>query len=549
MIRHHFLACLILLASLGTAAAAEPKPNLPGVQADGFAFATVNVAQLWDSDILKPAKAGLMKLGSQFDGDIEKDTGFKLEAISRITLYWPEPIDPKKSLRPFSIVTARKPFERAQQAKAMKAISSEEALKEFGKEIEGVTGKNVYFQARNAVIFIDDTTYIVSPDLPRGSEATIALLKVLAGTTPAVTKGPLADGIAAIEKHTALVAADFAPLRNYFDNRELFPEMKPFSTLIQAERGLITFDFGTTISASAKLTFFDVETAKKAEPQSAALANYATELLKDFRKLPGGDEETKAIVVPIIDFALAAFDKPKIARDGKTLDVTLSREIDAPVKKAIGAFPTWAAVASERMKTMNNLKQLGIAMHNYHDAIGHFPQDIVDQNGKPILSWRVQLLPYVEQAPLANQIDRTKPWNDPANKKFLEEMPEVFQIVGRATNAKGQTYFQSLTAPKLLNEGNPLLVPGHQQKIERITDGSSNTLMIVEGEIAVNWMEPGDITYDPKKMPKLGNPKTGKMAAGFADGSVRWFDLKKLGEKKLHALITVDSGEVVTIDE
>lgn len=129
------------------------------------------------------------------------------------------------------------------------------------------------------------------------------------------------------------------------------------------------------------------------------------------------------------------------------------------------------------------------------------------------------------------------------SKKIAEQLPDVFRHFGRDTKDKGSTYFQCFTAPKALDSRNPFLVPGRKLGFNGITDGLSNTLMIVEGETAVNWLKPGDIAYDPKKPPNVGDPKTGKFAAAMGDGSVRWFNAKKIGDEKLHALITVDGGE------
>lgn len=122
-------------------------------------------------------------------------------------------------------------------------------------------------------------------------------------------------------------------------------------------------------------------------------------------------------------------------------------------------------------------------------------------------------------------------------------------MYGREPNEKGFTYFQSFTAPTPLDTGSPFLVPGRKIGFQNITDGTSNTFMVVEGEEAVNWLKPGDLPYSPTKLPKLGNPKTGKLLAGMGDASVRWLDAKKLGEPTLHGLITIDGGEVVSFDE
>ncbi len=128
-------------------------------------------------------------------------------------------------------------------------------------------------------------------------------------------------------------------------------------------------------------------------------------------------------------------------------------------------------------------------------------------------------------------------------------MPATFGFPSREEPKKGFTYFQTFTAPKELESGNPFMVPGQKRTFAKIADGTSNTLMVVDGETAVNWLKPGDLPYDPKKLPKIGDPNTGKFLAAMGDGSVRWFELKKLGDKKLHALITIDGGETIDLEK
>ena len=88
---------------------------------------------------------------------------------------------------------------------------------------------------------------------------------------------------------------------------------------------------------------------------------------------------------------------------------------------------------AERARSMNNLRQLMLALHNYHDAHGHFPTDIRDKDGKPLLSWRVHILPYIEQENLYRQFKLDEPWDSEHNKKLVKSMPKVFAVRGRPT--------------------------------------------------------------------------------------------------------------------
>src|SRR5688572_9177285 len=76
-------------------------------------------------------------------------------------------------------------------------------------------------------------------------------------------------------------------------------------------------------------------------------------------------------------------------------------------------------LAAARQQSSNNLKQLALALHNYHDTIGKMPQDIVDKDGKPLLSWRVHLLPYMEEDHIYKQFKLDEPWDSTTNKALL----------------------------------------------------------------------------------------------------------------------------------
>src|SRR5207244_1324327 len=83
--------------------------------------------------------------------------------------------------------------------------------------------------------------------------------------------------------------------------------------------------------------------------------------------------------------------------------------------------------ATDRSRSQNNLKQVGIAAHAMHDAVEHFPRSSFDPTGRPLHSWQTHLLPYAEQHPLYQQIDLTKPWTHPANTAPLGTSISIFQ--------------------------------------------------------------------------------------------------------------------------
>ncbi|MBC7820403.1 MAG: DUF1559 domain-containing protein, partial [Planctomycetaceae bacterium] len=131
-----------------------------------------------------------------------------------------------------------------------------------------------------------------------------------------------------------------------------------------------------------------------------------------------------------------------------------------PAAVAIGAALLLPAVqqareAARRAQSKNNLKQIAIAMHNYHDVTKAFPPAAnVDAKGKKLLSWRVHILPYVDQAPLYKQFHLDEPWDSEHNKQFIKQIPPVYVQPTHADLAKdGKTVYLVPTGEGTAFEG------------------------------------------------------------------------------------------------
>jgi hypothetical protein len=200
--------------------------------------------------------------------------------------------------------------------------------------------------------------------------------------------------------------------------------------------------------------------------------------------------------------------------------------------------------ASVRAQGQNNLKQIVLAMHNYNDAFqGKLPAHaIYAKDGRtPLLSWRVAILPYVEQDNLYRQFKLDEPWDSEHNKKLIPLMPKVYLAPNAPpTREPGMTYYQVF-----VGGGAPWERSSKQPSIPRtFVDGTSNTIMVAEAGEPVIWTKPDDLAYDPQKpLPKLGNiwNRLGFMVA-MADGSVRLV-APTVTEKTLRAAITAAGQE------
>ncbi len=178
-----------------------------------------------------------------------------------------------------------------------------------------------------------------------------------------------------------------------------------------------------------------------------------------------------------------------------------------------------AREAARRSQAVNNLKQLGLAMHNYHDVYRRFPaRAIFDSEGRPLLSWRVQILPFIEERDLYEQFHLDEPWDSEHNKALIPQMPNVYKNPS-ATSEPGLAHYVALVGPGTLFESQ------EARSFRHILDGSSNSIMLVEvnPDRAVIWTKPEDLPFDPEApLDGLGNAHPRGFNVLFCDGSVRF---------------------------
>ncbi|MBN9119139.1 MAG: DUF1559 domain-containing protein [Planctomycetes bacterium] len=200
-------------------------------------------------------------------------------------------------------------------------------------------------------------------------------------------------------------------------------------------------------------------------------------------------------------------------------------------------------VSAARMKDSNNLKQLALAMHNYHDANQVFPpQDGKMGTFKGGLSWRVHLLPYIGEDALYRQFKLDEPWDSPNNKKLIDRMPVTFASP-LVTDLPGQTRY------KVFSGTEAVIYPGSRTTMTAIADGTSNTILIVGGGKPVIWTKPDDIEFTGTAAPSvLALPGQTGCNVALCDGSVRWVEPARLTPDKLKAAITRAGGEVLGLD-
>lgn len=203
---------------------------------------------------------------------------------------------------------------------------------------------------------------------------------------------------------------------------------------------------------------------------------------------------------------------------------------------------------SRRSQCSNHLKQIGLALQNYHDVFGSFPPAyIADANGKPMHSWRVLILPFMEHKNLYDSYNFNEPWNGPKNSKLAGNVPWCFVCPACSTEqSRTETNYVAVVGPQTMWPGE------RATRFSDLADGSSNTLMVVEVHgSGIHWMEPRDLHV--VQMPLAVNPTRGQgissphkecALAVFADGHTAPL-VNTIPPQTLEALLTIAGGETI----
>ena len=183
-----------------------------------------------------------------------------------------------------------------------------------------------------------------------------------------------------------------------------------------------------------------------------------------------------------------------------------------------------AREAARRASCINNMKQLGLGMHMFHSTNKRFPgyDDPAHPDWKPC-SWRVQLLPYLGQDFVYEQYDRAQPWDSPTNVVLENMISQSYRCPSSADNQGTDTDYLTLVGP------NGVFMEKGSTSIRDITDGTSNTIMIVESNNSgIHWMEPRDLAVKDARIVSVDSLGQGMKShhpgvvnIGLCDGSVR----------------------------
>ena len=541
-------------AATAVVAEAEPGADLALVPADAAGFVHVRLADLWKNEMFAGLRKTWERAGEKAIATLDQQFVPAPSSLDRATVFV---LFDEQSKEPhvFGVLAFSKPF--------APALLVGSYLPKAEKKTLG-----------NRTIWLDADKGI-EVSFPDNRHVLIGQAGTLAGyfARKPVKNGPMSAALKLAATRPVVAAANIAALPIPPGALDNIPEnVRP---ILKAEQLMIALDLGENAKVEVRASYKDAAAAGDAEKALRALIDLGrTEIAKQKKELEDKlyDPKHKS-PRPVEDFpeafgsvfALGALGRlddlladPKlIGREGNDLafSATMPRELVGfgGGTAAIGIGLLLPAVqkvreAASRSASSNNLKQIGLAIHNYESANGHLPTDILDKNGKAILSWRVAILPYIEQDNLYRGMKLDEPWDSENNKLFSKMKVKTFMSPSATILEDKDGY--AITSYLGVKGPGAAFETGKKLKFVDFTDGTSNTVMVVETTDAVAWAKPDDYPFDPKKpLPKLGSPGRPDFCQMLlCDGSVRGVSIKGVSEKTLRAAFTRAGGEVLGKD-
>jgi len=500
--------------------------DLAKVPSDGLLVVSGRLQELWASDFLRSVRDKMkaeLKEGTQA---FEQLFRLQLDQVERFTIVLLD--EPRAQQQPLMFVRTTKPYEL-------------DKLLAVGKKAEAkkYKGETLYVADKSTAAFfpLDKQTLVYS----ESADALQALIDHEQPKTP----GPLAGALRlAAGKHSLVFGVNVKMVNDTIGGM-LPGEVEPFRPLLEASAATLTADIGAQTRVTSTLHFTDEKAAKAAvKPSEEGLTMLRGGLERGIEFLQS-DKEAAEMIKLLRQFE-GALKAAQIEQKGETLTASVHTKLDlAPAGVALLEAVQKVRSSASRQVSSNNLRQIAIAMHAYHDTNrGLPPQASYDKNGKPLLSWRVLILPYIEQQNLYMQFHLDEPWDSEHNKKLLDKMPKIYASPhDESTSKEHTTYYQGFVGKGAFFEGKQGL------RFSDFTDGTSNTIMIVEAAKAVPWSKPEDIPFDPaKELPNLIRNGANGFQAALCDGSVRLISAK-IKPETLKNLIIRNDGNVIDFND
>lgn len=359
-----------------------------------------------------------------------------------------------------------------------------------------------------------------------------AVLERIDAGSPALRPGFAAAFKAAGDAPVQIVIATSADQRRVL--AEMLPQL-PDELGGGSGRAIATIDWLAVGMELPPTVSLDITIQSQSEEAARSLKSTLTSLLVSLSTMDSVRE-----AIPKIK-ELTSVVVPKV--EGSRLKLRISKD-DGNLKPFLAAVSAPVGTAQDRASQVlctNNMKQLALAMHIYHDRHKRFPPAASESDdGEKLLSWRVHLLPYLEQAALYEKFHLDEPWDSDHNKKLIAEMPKVFACPSLELG-EGKTSYLAPTGEHGLLKGT------ERVRIRDIRDGTSNTIMIVDAaaDSAVIWTKPDDLEVDPDDLlAGIAGHHEKAFHTAFCDGSVRRIPID-ISPKTLRLLFDPDDGNPI----
>lgn len=535
------VTCLTTVAS--PVRAADPPKELLLVPTDSTMFVHVNVAALYDGLLADSLKGLSAEDAKAVTDNLARAFGFDPAVVSTYTYAMPSLDGPDASLSAVSVITFRKPIDaKAKLAEMKKAKGKGGEVTEKG-DVLTVTTPHPYDPKKQLTLITDlsDPQRLVTVT-GVGAEP----------VKPTDGKGVHSDVFAKHDGAVLLAGVNVGILPDELKKGDLPPDLAPFKSILLAERaGLVGTLAKDKLTLSLSVVSKDKENAADVSKAFEAGRKLIAGMLADVRKAATSEADTPKELGAMYDALEAAVKDGTVTTEGGTATAT------ATIRPAdlVGPMTAQVRLAMWRMMVANQFKQLGIAMHSHHDAFGSLPPAYyTDKKGKKLHSWRVAILPYIEEDALYKKFKLDEPWDSEHNLKVVKEnpMPKVFALPGTTNLDDKKTHFQVFAGKDTAFDGvafDDWKGLGKGVRLTHMTDGTSNTLLVVTAATAVPWTRPDDIPFDPKQdLKEKLLSKFGATQVCMADGSVRALKLT-VSEKALKAAITRAGGEVDSLDD
>ena len=506
---------IFLLACLAALPACRKKsPEGGGVEAGGatpaavstehLLFAHLKAKDVRDGAVFKEIQKAIEKTGAAdwniVEEEASKGFGFKPTEVDSVTVCVAEVPD-RGEPKLVMIVTTSKPVDKGRA---------------FGSKLDAKPDARGFYTSRGLsmlVHFPDDKTFVaIHPDLAD---------KYLGGYAKDHAGWPFTEELSkAAAGHTLFAVVNMTKLPDGIFNQR---ELKDFAPLAKAKSAVVVADLkDKELSVAVRGEFPDAASAGQAKDAIQRGIGTATDEIEKFMQA-GRDLN---VVMPAVKEAHRALKEAKVEASGSEVTLQGNYRADFDVGAVVVEGLKQVRLAATKSQSQNNLKQMVLGLHNCAGVNGDrilfrgTDKDgriVMNLEGKPLLSWRVALLPFIEQDELYKQFKLDEPWDSPNNKRLIEKMPKTYAMPGKE-GKPGYTPYQMVVGPAA--QRRPFNHNGGNAR-------TTNTDCMVEAAEPVIWTKPDDIEFPGKELPKdfrkkFGGYFPGGFNVGMFDGSVRW---------------------------